>query len=241
MTDIIRLRWIVSDAVTNAECRTLMHLLDTEERRRADRFRFAEDRRDFIAAHALKRACLSEATGRPPQSLSFAVGPYGKPALDLEFGDPALAFNLSHTRGCAVVAWGEDAMIGVDVEALTRPVPEGVAESHFAPNERAELHCGLETERDQRFYTIWTLKEAYMKATGFGMHLPLDSFAVALDPPRLLFGADTEQVSVWRFHVERILPHHTVALAIGRGSPVEAVIASDAVEADLLVDLAQAV
>lgn len=231
---------MVSNALTEVECRKLAGLLDEQERARASRFRFAEDRRDFVAAHALKRALLGEATGKSPRSLCFETGPYGKPTLELDPGDPAIAFNMSHTRGCVVVAYGE-ANIGVDVESLARPVPEGVAESHFAPAERTELHRGPETDLAKRFYTIWTLKEAYMKATGFGMQLPLDSFAVALDPPRLVSGADVDRVPVWQFHVEQVASHYMAALAIGSEIPGEITVSSDAIEVAWLLDLAGAV
>lgn len=216
MADRVTLRWIASESLKEPALQSLHGMLSAKEQARAANFHHAEDRRDFIAAHALTRGLLSERTGRPPQSLQFNDGPFGKPALVLEPGEPRLAFNLSHTRGCAIVALGVDADIGVDIECTGRPAPRSVAHHYFAPQERAALLHVPEAAWDRTFYSLWTLKEAYMKATGKGMSLALDRFVMALDPPRLVFDAEAVPGARWQFVSKQIGPKHIAALAIGR-------------------------
>lgn len=239
MEESVTLRWIASKSITNSMCVKLEGLLSIEERARAAQFCLAEDRRDFVAAHALTRAQLSQLTARPPPSFRFRTGPFGKPAPILEPGDPAISFNLSHTRGCVVVALGIDVAIGVDVEWIERPAPQDVADRYFAQEELAALNLAPERCWDNTFYTLWTLKEAYMKATGMGMQLSLDSFAVALDPPRLLFGGESGLGTKWQFRVMSIGSEHIAALAVGRSVDRELKVETGAVDLEWILSISE--
>src|SRR5262245_14317996 len=107
--------------MTDAELVPLDLILSSEERARRDRLVFAADRRDFTAAHALLRHTLSRYAERRPEHWSFESGPHGKPALPSDSrDDPALSFNLAHTRGlvACVIASGTD--VGIDVESRDR-------------------------------------------------------------------------------------------------------------------------
>lgn len=97
----------------------------------------------------------------------------------------AVAFNLSHAGGLALIAVGGSLPLGVDVEEQ-KPVPEmeGVAETHFADDERRALFALPEAEQLAAFYRIWTRKEAYVKATGIGIGPMLARFSVSLDAER---------------------------------------------------------
>ncbi|MEF3367674.1 4'-phosphopantetheinyl transferase superfamily protein [Methylocystis sp. 9N] len=187
-------------AVGADEWSGLAALLDESERARAARFAFETDRRAYIGAHALLRVLLSRRAHVAPGDWRFASAPFGKPYLVSPPRD--LAFNLSHTRGMAAVAVAEAARdIGVDVEALaqTRDVLR-VAERFFAPDEAAAIRAATALEaRNDLFFSIWTLKEAVVKAEGCGLSRGLDSFVVSLSPLRITGAADERfSLGQWR-------------------------------------------
>jgi 4'-phosphopantetheinyl transferase len=183
-------------------------LLNEEERGRADAFRFAVDRRQFIAAQGLKRLLLCRYCRRPPATLRFRRRAAGRPELvDM----PALRFSLSHTRGLVACALARDQAVGLDMEACDRRVAAlEIAQSCFAPGE-------LQLVRQQgtaAFLRLWTLKEAFVKATGEGLTRPLDSCVFALDPPRL---EQDPEGQAWQFAQVGPLAGHWGALALRRG------------------------
>lgn len=154
--------------------------LDPEERARAEAFHFPEDRRAFIAAHALLRHLIACDTERKAAAITYDVGPYGKPAL--RGGGPE--FNLSHTRGMVVVALSPGGAVGVDVEATQRRAQSdlGIARENFCREEVEHLTAISDPCAQQSaFLRLWTRKEAYLKATGQGLHLELDRFSVLQD------------------------------------------------------------
>ncbi|PPD43448.1 MAG: 4'-phosphopantetheinyl transferase [Methylocystis sp.] len=170
----------------------LVSLLNEEERARAARFAFGEDRNSYIAAHALLRAELSKRAGLPPQDWRFAAAAHGKPFLIDAPRD--MRFSLSHTRGMVAVAICEGVDIGVDVEPSDRRAESmKLAERFFAPEEVTLLRTVEGEARRDMFFAIWTLKEAVVKATGQGLSRALDSFAVSLDPPRVTMLDDPAQ------------------------------------------------
>jgi 4'-phosphopantetheinyl transferase len=147
--------------------------LSAGEAARAARFRFAADRAAFLAAHALLRALLA-AHGIPAPV--FQSGPFGKPELVGAPGD--VRFSLSHTRGLVAAALATRDDLGVDVELAERAVDAtGLAGRFFAPAEAACIAATPPENRQGAFLRLWTLKEAFAKAVGLGLSLPLDSFA----------------------------------------------------------------
>jgi 4'-phosphopantetheinyl transferase len=210
----VRLRWCAPAAAPAAWWETL----SPEERARAGRFRFEEDCRAYVAAHGLTRALLSEVGGLPPGAWRFVTGRAGKPEVDPALGLAWLRFNLTHTRSLVACAVAAEDDIGADVEDLgRRPVDPGVAERHFAPEEVALL-AGLPPERWQEtFLRIWTLKEAFVKATGDGLGLGLHRFAFGLDP--LVLRRAPDGIGTWRFLEWRPTPRHVLALAFRRRGP----------------------
>ncbi len=157
----------------------LLDWLSDEERARAARLRPDADRSTFAAAHAALRALLGPMVGCAPGALRFAAGVNGKPRLDHPDLGGAIEFSLSHTSGCAAVAVAKVA-VGVDVERR-RPLSDlmTVAETVFAPEGRAALAaCVGEVRRTALFYRLWTLGEAFIKATGEGVAQDLAGFAL---------------------------------------------------------------
>ncbi len=190
----------------------LLAVLDAAERQRAARFAFARNRVEFTAAHALARAALATATGAPAASLGFAAGPHGKPEALLADGRAAPAsFNLSHTEGVVgvAVAAAPGLRLGFDLEPLTRRVSPAVAEGVFRPEELAWLAARPgEAGWREGFLRLWTLKEAFIKATGRGLAQGLQSFWFLPEdagPPRLrLPQGAAERAEDWVFDQRRV-------------------------------------
>jgi 4'-phosphopantetheinyl transferase len=156
-----------------------LELLSGEERDRAARFRFAHLTHSFIVDHGRMRLILGAYAGIAPQKLEFRFNEFGKP--DLANCSEPLRFNLSHTAGLSVLAICVDAAVGVDVEAV-RPMDDwrDVAQSHFSRSEIAALDETASSDRRNAFFRCWTRKEAFLKAHGRGLSIPLDSFAVSV-------------------------------------------------------------
>jgi 4'-phosphopantetheinyl transferase len=166
-----------------AEIHEALALLSQEERARHDRFVHARDRRDFAAAHALLRRVLSTYDDTSPAAWAFEATPAGKPRIARrEAGGPGLTFSLSHTRGFVACAVARGMDVGVDVESIDRGADgREIARRYFSAAEAARLDACPDAERAARFVELWTLKEAYVKAIGEGLSVPLDGFSFAFD------------------------------------------------------------
>ncbi len=180
-------------------------LLSPDERERADRLRVEPAARRFTLARAALRTLLAECLDASPRALTFTYGPHGKPSLP-----GPLQFNLSHSRGLALVALAVDAEVGVDVEK-EREVPDAldIARRMFAPAEREALASVDERFRSAAFLRCWTRKEAFVKTTGDGLRLPLDAFEVTfVDPtgPARLLRVDATDGSESPFRMAALAP-----------------------------------
>jgi 4'-phosphopantetheinyl transferase len=205
----------------------IRHLLSADERDRAERFHFAQDRERFIAARALLRILLSRYLDSPPHHLSFSYSPYGKPALVGESGRDALRFNVSHSQGIALYAVTRGREVGVDVECVRRDVVgESIAEHFFSAREVASLRALPAEAQPQAFFNCWTRKEAFIKAIGEGLSFPLDQFDVSLVPqePAALLSIrnDPLEASRWSLQALPVGESHVAALAVeGHGWRLE--------------------
>jgi 4'-phosphopantetheinyl transferase len=196
-------------------------LLSADERARAARFHFDRDRRRFVNGRALLRSILGRYLDVAPGDVAFSYDPRGKPRL--AGGGPT--FNLSHSHGAVVFAFTSEGEIGVDIER--HPAPDdgdAVARHFFAPAEVAALDSLPAAERSAAFLRCWTRKEAYIKARGDGLSLPLDSFQVSLEPdapPALLSTAhDPGEAGRWSLvDLSRQSPGYVVALAFEGSAP----------------------
>jgi 4'-phosphopantetheinyl transferase len=150
-------------------------LLTEEERARVARFRFERHQREALTTRALVRTTLSRSRPVAPRDWRFTANAHGKPDVDPGCG---LRFNLSNTLKLVVCLVAEDAEVGVDVESRQR-APEilNLAPDVFSARERAQLETLPEAEKLDRALSLWTLKEAYIKARGQGMALALDQFS----------------------------------------------------------------
>jgi 4'-phosphopantetheinyl transferase len=150
-------------------------LLSEEERARWQTFKFDRHRREYLATHALARTALSYHGPLPPEAWRFEINAYGKPAIEPRCG---LCFNLSNSPGLVVCLISQGAEVGVDVEPHERAgsIAE-VGPRMFSLRELEQLGDLRDYERPERALRLWTLKEAYIKARGMGLALPLNKFS----------------------------------------------------------------
>lgn len=157
----------------------LLEVLSGEERSRAARLRTSALRLRFIAAHGALRTILGRYLEVAPGALRIETTAAGKPFVR----DTRLAFNLSHSDGLALCAIGWGGRIGIDVERLS-PLPDadGIVARYFAKDEAARYEALPSELRLAAFFSLWTRKEAFVKAIGDGLQCPLASFEVDIDP-----------------------------------------------------------
>jgi 4'-phosphopantetheinyl transferase len=195
-------------------------LLADDERQRYHRFVRHEDRRSHLVARALVRLTLASYTGSDPAALRFSPGPHGKPEVVGPPGARLPRFNLSHSRGLIALAVTSDDDVGLDVEHVERQVDcLELARRFFAPREAAHVAAVDSVERHRVFFDYWTLKEAFVKATGLGLSVPLESFWFDLsDPPVASFADAPRDVGRdWQFARLALGPDHAAALAVRCG------------------------
>jgi len=153
-------------------------LLSSEEQDRARRFLVERARNEFVVTRGTLRSLLARYLGSTPQEVHFRYAVRGKPALE---GGSDLSFNVSHTDGLALMAFVKRRAIGVDVENLDRKIEaERLAERFFSERERQALRPLRGDELQAAFFRCWTRKEAYIKAKGDGLSLPLHQFDVSI-------------------------------------------------------------
>lgn len=174
-------------------------VLSPDEKSRAARYIFQRDRDRFVVSRGILRIILSAYIQRPAGALRFIYEPEGKPLLRLMNGDAPIRFNLSHSEGVAVYAFSVQREVGIDVEAVRWNIDkEAFASRVFSAAELAELHSLPRDLQNLGFFHCWTRKEAYIKARGLGMGIPLDSFEVSLSPghPEVLRSVDSGRWSL---------------------------------------------
>jgi 4'-phosphopantetheinyl transferase len=192
--------------------------LSPEERARADGFAFPRERRLFVASRGLLRGLLARLSGGSPASQEIVVDGLGKPRLAGSCGQGRLRFNVSHSGGlwaCAVALHRE---VGLDVEEV-RPERsiESITRRYFAPAEAEALLALPAGERPAAFHRVWTRKEAWLKARGVGIGVPLDSFEVsqaAGDARLLATRPDPAEAARWTLRDLDLGPGFAGALAV---------------------------
>lgn len=196
----------------------LESFLSPEEIERADRFHFVEDRNRFVVARGLLRELLGSYLQQSPKNLEFNYEQHGKPFLSGANASSGLNFNLSHSGEMVVYAIARQRNLGIDVEQM-RPAfaAEDIARRYFSAREIDDLQTLPRESRVAGFFNCWTRKEAYLKATGMGLQIALDSFSVSLlpdQPAHFAGGIDAK----WRLAAFRPAEGYVAALAFD-GAP----------------------
>ncbi len=176
----------------------------------------------FLVARALCRTALSSYVDVPVEAWIFETNCHGKPYVSEPKSAAKLKFNLSHTGGLVACAVTWNCEVGIDVENVRQDVDHlMLARAAFTPSEMSGMTQTPAFKRHQYFYSLWTLKEAYIKARGAGLLLALNSFGFDLDEDRARINfsvADADTPVRWKFVHFNPTPEHTLALAV-MGSP----------------------
>ena len=184
--------------LNSAHLLRLEQSLSADERKRASRFRFARDRDRFVGARGLLREILALYLSASPRRLRFGYSARGKPYLAGE-EHSALRFNVSHSSDTMLIAIAHMREVGVDVESVHTNDGSAMEEVHemvlSEPEKQALARFSGEDKRTT-FLRFWTLKEAYIKADGRGVSLPLDRLDVSAPEGRV--AALDEATGEWR-------------------------------------------
>lgn len=197
------------------DCRARLDAIDTA---RLARFVVQRARDEYLAGRALLRTVLSSLAGIAPQAWRFRPDKYGRPYITAPASCAGLRFSVSHAPGLAACAVARESRIGVDVEHTGGQVDrKTLGQAMLTVNEIGQIDALPPREQDQRFFTLWTLKEAYAKALGRGFSFPMKSleFQLQSDDIALRIVRDApKDGSQWRFVSARPSGNHVMAIAI---------------------------
>jgi 4'-phosphopantetheinyl transferase len=195
----------------------LSSMLSDDERIRAVNFQFDRDRNYFIVARGLLRVILSKYLNITPSHVEFLYKPYGKPNMLPIEGAIPLQFSLSHSKDLVVYSVTTSCRIGVDIEYMnTLSDYDLLIEQHFSAQEKAAIQRLPEEQQRQAFYSLWTAKEAYLKATGQGLTASLAQIEVGLesDEPSSLRFINQQEFAQWNLTRLNLEPGYAGALVV---------------------------
>lgn len=221
--DEIHLLLVEEATIDDALLAQYASLLSTEERARHERIRTPADRRRFLITRAAIRSALSDCCPDvSPAVWQFTRGPHGRPEIAAPLNAAGLTFNISHAKGLIAIVIVREGKLGVDVERIDRLVDvTAVARRYFSPEEFSKLQALPEAERRNFFFELWTLKEAWVKATGTGLAKSLGHVSFALTEHRIdlqLAGESEELSAEWQFWQLRPSATHQIAVAYAEES-----------------------
>ncbi|WP_269620847.1 4'-phosphopantetheinyl transferase family protein [Zhongshania sp. BJYM1] len=172
--------------------------------------------KDYLVSRALLRTVLSEYCDLAPEKISFCVNDFGKPELNNSEARGIIQFNTAHTSGLTVCVVTRDNDVGVDAEShAENQSVVNMADDYFSALELQALNSCSDDQKLDRFYRYWTLKEAYIKARGEGLSIPLHDFSIVLDEEGGFDGFIGPEADRWDFRVLCKNLNYTVALAMG--------------------------
>jgi 4'-phosphopantetheinyl transferase len=176
--------WRVPLEPAPAVLQRLSSFLSADERARAARFRMDVHRNRYAAGRGVLRLLIGRYLSLHPADVRFSYTAHDKPYLaDQESAPDGLRFNLTNAEDLALIAFARRRRLGVDLENL-KPMPDAlaIATRFFSAPENQAFAAIPEHERETAFFTCWTRKEAFVKAVGEGLSMPLDRFDVTLTP-----------------------------------------------------------
>jgi 4'-phosphopantetheinyl transferase len=203
-------------------------ILTDEEFARAERFRVRADRRAYVMTRAVLRTLLARYLEHPrltPESVPIATGPWGKPMLGFSrvVDHARIEFNVSHSGDLALLAFARDVMVGADVERVRVDYEaHSRARRFFTEREIAAMDGIPEEQRVHAFFRCWTRKEAFMKATGEGFHLGMDSFSVSIGDhrPRVLEYRDGSPED-WQVYSMEVGEDYAASVVVNSAAPLQ--------------------
>ena len=178
----------------------LFPILSIDEQQKADRFYFKQHRERYILRKYALRQILSKYLTSHPKDILFVHNHHQKPSL--QDNPDNLQFNMSHSNNMALLVIAKKHLIGVDLECL-KPIENilNIANNFFAPEEISQFSLVPSQQKLKTFYKIWTSKEAFVKAIGYGLSCPLDTFSVPFlskDPIKIIkVNSSVAEASKW--------------------------------------------
>ena len=202
------------------ECvKQIAQMLSEEEQRKTERFHLDKDRKRFIVTRGVLRTILSRYLDVEPNRLRLGYCSLGKPYLVEKSNGEEICFNLSHSHNLSLYAFTRGRQIGVDIEYI-HPITEAdqIVARFFSSNEHAIWQQLPKGQKQEAFFNCWTRKEAYLKARGEGLSLPLDQFDVSFDPGKraalLLTSGASDESSRWLLRAIQPGPGYVAALVV---------------------------
>lgn len=190
---------------------------DDERRRRLDSPSVSLGHLQLVST-ALVRTTLSRYGELSPAAWCFRRNENGRPEIVESQSAGGLRFNLSHTGGLAACAVTRGADVGVDVESIARRAEvRAIADRFFTTDEARELRALDEARCRERFFELWTLKEAYVKARGGQLASGLRiRFRIDEDSPDAVLAESLDDATSWRFRLFRPEVGYVLAVAVRR-------------------------
>lgn len=201
--------------------RSYQEILSPDELERAERLRSFALRADFVYTRGALRHVLAEYAGVVPAEIRFTYERRGKPHLVRSQGGDRIGFNTSHSRDMSVFAVARDRSVGVDLEFIRNDYDhEEIARRWFSPREYEMLQQLPASLQQRGFFTVWSRKEAVVKALGTGISHRLSSFSVSVSPEMpaeiLETSWDGSQRDAWSIH-DIPLPIDYAGAVVARG------------------------
>lgn len=202
MPEIITLQ--IPQTVEQQDYNFLSSCISISRHKQLSRFIHKKDAYRSLFAESLVRKVIISNLDIQNRDIHFGRNMYGKPYL---LGQSNFHFNISHSGYWVVMIWGKDA-VGIDIERV-KDVDIGVAERFFSNEEYMDIMSKPESERQEYFCELWTLKESYIKALGTGLSTPLDTFSIrGLDEDRITLSPD--RIS-YRFKQYKVDPKYKLS------------------------------
>jgi 4'-phosphopantetheinyl transferase len=196
----------------------LFSFLSSEEKKRSKRFYFEQDKKNYIITRGVLRILLGKYLQRYPATIQFIYGEHGKPFLNKENHKPDIRFNISHSKNISLIVFNLGRDIGVDVEYIRKIHHLSMAKRFFSPDEEKEILSLPGPEQLEAFFSFWTKKEAFIKAQGGGLSVPLRSFSVSSTKKtkaRITYIANAhEEEKVWSLFDIEVGKEYTAACAV---------------------------
>ena len=208
--------WLISIIALEDRLKDLSNLLSEEEIKRAKRFHFEKDQKRYIATRSMLRKILSDYCQSEPEAQKFGSNQYGKPYLR---DNGWLRFNISHSGDKILFGFTRNRELGVDIEYI-KPFKNAhqIVERYFSDHEKAQFKSLPEHMKNKAFFSCWTRKEAYIKALGKGMSLPLDEFTVDFWPGTSACLLDTQhdigQKERWTLQEIQVGENYVAAVSV---------------------------
>ena len=193
----------------------LLKLVSDKEHQRYQNIQHEQKRRHYLLTRALVRLCLSHYTGVPAWDLQFTKQADGKP--EMAPAHKRVSFNLSHSDHYILCAVAHSGALGIDVEHTERGNRwPRIAEHYYSRSEQDYIQRYTnETDQRKAFYRLWTIKEAFAKATGKGLSKTLSKYYFELGEKGTQVFDQHSQTALdhWFFNTQAIHPHHYVSVA----------------------------